>query len=383
MIKVLSITNNFPSIIDGVGDYTYNLHSHLSKKNDHYIICSRKPEIINFVKKKSLGEHVYPIISKWSILSIFKIIILARKKKINIVHLQYVNYSYNKYGLPIYFILLPLLCKLFDIKFSIFFHEVSIRIFGFGIKLFFLGLFQRAIAFILTLFSFKVFVNTIWSESLLWPFKHKTYVLPIPSNFEYEIEKSLQSHSKHNEIRIISFSNRCDLNLLKAILYLKDTAHPNILLLLVGSLTNYKKKYLIENINSLNMKGSVFIYENIESHQISDLLVNSTIYIQLEKIFNEFEGGISTKSGAIMAAMQSGLPIISTVGDMTELTYFKNLENIFLINDNKSASIIYAINAILSNKGILQSIGKNARNNYLNINSFHIHSNNLLSFFES
>ncbi len=383
MIKVLSITNNFPSIIDGVGDYTYNLHSHLSKETDHFIVCSRKPEIINFVKKKSLDEHVYPIISKWSILSIFKIIILARKKKINIVHLQYVNYSYNKYGLPIYLIILPLLCKFFGIKFTIFFHEVSIRIFGYGIKLFFLGLFQRVIAFILSHFSFKVFVNSTWSMSLLWPFKNKTYVLPIPSNFENEIEKSLKSKKENFELRIVSFSNRCDFNLLKAILHLKETIHPNIVLLLIGSSTNQNKKQTIKNIELLNIKDSVFIYDNIDPYQFSDILVNSTIYIQLEKVVGDFKGGISTKSGAMMAAMQSGLPIISTVGDMTDLTYFKNLENIFLIKDNKSISIINAVNYILSEKNILHTIGINARNTYLQTNNFFLHSNLLLDFLKS
>jgi glycosyltransferase involved in cell wall biosynthesis len=128
----------------------------------------------------------------------------------------------------------------------------------------------------------------------------------------------------------------------------------------------------------LNIKDSVFIYDNIDPYHFSDLLVNSTIYIQLEKVVGDFKGGISTKSGAMMAAMQSGIPIISTVGDMTDMTYFKNLENIFLIKDNKSLSIINAVNSILSNKNIFISIGINARNTYLESNNFYLHSNLLL-----
>jgi glycosyltransferase involved in cell wall biosynthesis len=244
-------------------------------------------------------------------------------------------------------------------------------------------LFQRAIAFILTLFSFKVFVNSIWSKSLLWPFKYKIHVLPIPSNFENEIEESLKSKTQISEIRLVSFLNRCDLNLLKSFLYLKESTFPNIVLFLLGNSTNYYKKYLINNIELLNIKDSVFIYDNIDPYQFSDLLVNSTIYIQLEKVVGDFEGGISTKSGAMMAAMQSGLPIISTVGDMTDMTYFKNLENIFLIKDNRPLSITYAINFILSNKGIFESIGKNARNTYLETNNFYLHSKLLLDILKN
>lgn len=383
MIKVLSITNNFPPIIDGVGDYTYHLHNQLNNYCTHLIVCSNKPEIIEFVKYNSLDRFVYPIIERWNLKATFRIIKLARHSKIDTIHLQYVNYSYQKYGLPFSLIYLPIACKLLGIRFTIFFHEVSIRVTGYGFKSFILGILQRFLAWILCSFSLKVFVNTNWSKSLLSPFKNKIVVLPIPSNFENEIEKSILYKNINKEFRIVSFLNRCDLNLLKSISYLQKNKYSNIVLYLIGSSEFLFKKFIIDNIDSLNLRNVVFIYESTQAQDISDVLVNSSIYIQIEKLTNNFEGGVSTKSGAVMAAMQSALPIISIQGDMTDLTYFKNLDNILFIENNNISSIVCAINTILFNYEIFKFLGKNARNLYFRTNCFALHSTKMLETFNT
>jgi len=57
-------------------------------------------------------------------------------------------------------------------------------------------------------------------------------------------------------------------------------------------------------------------------------------------------GGISTKSGSLAAAYAAGLPIIGTKGDMTD-DFFKNLENIFLIEKLEVDEIVNAIKKII------------------------------------
>jgi glycosyltransferase involved in cell wall biosynthesis len=385
LIRVLSITNNFPPIIDGVGDYTYHFHCQLIKDKEigHLVICSNRTEIIDLVNSNSFCENIYPIIKSWNFNAVFSIIKFAIFKKINVIHLQYVNYSFNKYGLPFYLLILPIVCKLFGIKFTIFFHEVSIRITGHGFKNFILGFLQRTLAWLFCLLSFKVFVNTIWGKSLLWPFKHKIFVSPIPSNFENEIEQSIFFKNKSREIRIVSFLNRCNLNLLNSISFLQKNKYPKIILYLIGKADEFLKKYLIEQIEILNLNDVVIIFDYNEPETISNILVNSTIYIQLENVYNNFEGGISTKSGAVMAAMQSALPVISVKGDMTDLNFFKNLENIYFIADNSQSSITCGIDAILSDQELFESLGSNARKKYFQNNSFYLHSRNILQVFNT
>ena len=65
--KILFITNNFPPITCGVGDYTYKLSQELVKQGWKVsILCASKPEITknnnNFKKE---GIDVFSLVESW------------------------------------------------------------------------------------------------------------------------------------------------------------------------------------------------------------------------------------------------------------------------------------------------------------------------------
>jgi len=101
--KILFITNNFPPIIDGVGDYTYRLAKNLvSQGFEVSIICSEKTDIINNKGKLSLENIiVLPIVKTWDSNGLKSIKNVFKDKTYDYISLQYVPFSFNKKGLPI------------------------------------------------------------------------------------------------------------------------------------------------------------------------------------------------------------------------------------------------------------------------------------------
>lgn len=124
-MKILFITNNLPPIVDGVGDYTYNIAMQFAEHNyEVYVICKRDSRINTDVK----GITILPIIDKWNNSCHEPIIKLIKEKCINIVSLQYVPHSFQKKGLPFPLVKLTHeINKYKNIKLFTFFHEVSVE----------------------------------------------------------------------------------------------------------------------------------------------------------------------------------------------------------------------------------------------------------------
>ena len=374
-MKVLIITNSFPPKIDGVGDYTFHLHHHLSSIFETFVVCNYDPLISNFLSEKNLHNQVFPIISEWNLKSFLQIFKLAKDLNIDKLLLQYVPYSYDKYGIPWKLILFSLLSKIFRFKYSIYFHETSIRLFGYGIKSFFIGFLQRTIAFFLCLFSENIFTNTYFGQLLLSPFNSK--VLFVPSNFEINIDKAESNNSNYNisEFKIVSFLNRCDDVLLSSILYLHKNINSQIRLILIGESSKKHRTETIQKIQLFDLNKVITIIDDKNPDRIAKELFNANLYIQIEKLFNKIEGGISTKSGLIMTAMYAGLPIISTRGDMTDSFFFRDKENLLLITQNTANLLCNNIICLLENSNMSKNIGINARNTYYKYASWKMHIN--------
>ncbi|WP_159018147.1 hypothetical protein [Algibacter sp. L3A6] len=102
--KILFITNNFPPISDGVGDYTYKLTQNLVRQGfDVSILCSKKTDIINSKEKFSLENiTVLPIVKTWDSKGLNEVKNVFKDKTYNYISLQYVPFAFNKKGLPIH-----------------------------------------------------------------------------------------------------------------------------------------------------------------------------------------------------------------------------------------------------------------------------------------
>jgi hypothetical protein len=103
MMKLLFIADNFPPVVDGVGDYTYHLGQQLTR-NGHrvYVICSRKREIVQFAGTQT-ELRVHPVIDAWNGQAAGTITDLVNEIEPDWIIPQYVPYSYNYYGVPFWF----------------------------------------------------------------------------------------------------------------------------------------------------------------------------------------------------------------------------------------------------------------------------------------
>ena len=144
---------------------------------------------------------------------------------------------------------------------------------------------------------------------------------------------------------------------------------------MIGNTEQFLEKYLIEQIQLFSLNKIVTIIEDKDPDRIANELYNANLYVQLEKLFNNIEGGVSTKSSLIMSAMHAGLPIISTIGDMTDSLFFKDKINLFLISQNSNRFLCDTIKYILENPENSKNIAYDAKNTYHEYASWKTHIN--------
>ncbi len=145
--NIFQITNNFPPIIGGVGDYTYYLSQEFSKKGIKVtVVCRASDEVI-----ESAGQHkgleVRPEIADWDQAGIQRLLRIIAEEKPDWVILQYVPYAFQQWGVPLQLLFLAkALRKKTLSKLFIFFHEAQIRWPGMRLKYWPVALGQRLIA---------------------------------------------------------------------------------------------------------------------------------------------------------------------------------------------------------------------------------------------
>lgn len=130
-MRILFITNNFPPLVDGVGDYTYNIAQQFIKHGHKvYIICSKNPQINININ----GITIFPIINKWNFNCYKPIVRLIKEKEINIVSLQYVPHGFHPKGVPFPIIRLVNQIKKTNASLFTFCHELLVLPEPFNIK---------------------------------------------------------------------------------------------------------------------------------------------------------------------------------------------------------------------------------------------------------
>lgn len=122
---ILFITNNFPPITCGVGDYTYKLAKALTQQSIRVsVLCAAKPEIVNSKAHfKKEGIDVFPLVKSWDKKGLSSLSDQFQNIDAEWVSLQYVPFSFHPKGVPLG--LTKGLKLLFPkIKWEIMFHEL-------------------------------------------------------------------------------------------------------------------------------------------------------------------------------------------------------------------------------------------------------------------
>jgi glycosyltransferase involved in cell wall biosynthesis len=357
------VTNNFPPVIDGVGDYSFELFMQLVKNgNDVKVVTSNKQNIKDFFAS---NNNVLPIVSKWGLGSYLKIAKLIKEEKIAWLCLQYVPYAFSKKGIPFHLICLLILCRLNGCKVLVCFHEVAVRTKGYGVKSAFTGSLQRLIAFGLCSLSNKRITSTSLYASYLKPFH--AIVLPVPANLYKESDAKKPEQSLGKQIfTITSFANRCDKYLLQSIGSLRKEIRFPFKLILAGYCNKQRGPQIQSMLSEYQLQDIVEMTGEVSKETLAGLLADTDIYIQTEFVSARGEGGISGKSGAVAAAMCAGAAIVTTKGDMTDTPLFKDRYNVLFVTYQDAANMSKALEELGNNDSLRNELKKNARQTYEN-----------------
>ena len=307
-MNILFICNNMPPMVDGVGDYTYNIASEFARHgHEVHVICRKRKEI----RTDYDDLHIVPMVERWDRSTGKRIAQYVKDNHIDVVSLQYVPHGFHPKGLP--FGLVPCMkeVKKTGVKMMVFCHEVCI---GMGkwheIKQNAMAILMESITRgIVRMCSVVITSISHYKQRLKGLGVEDVAVVSIPSNIPNAVigeeqRKALRHMiANDDEIVITLFGNRNFTNVLKAIHKLLQSGH-KIIVLALGK------------INASIPQGEPYIYytgareiaELASFIQVSDMLV----------LPENTHSGCSLKSGSLSAAIQFHVPVISNKGFMTE-----------------------------------------------------------------
>lgn len=338
-----------PPIVDGVGDYTYNLaHEFAQHEHKVIVVCSNCSK----TKIETKEFTILPIITKWNKKAGQQIVAIIKKYNINVVSLQYVPHGFHPKGLPFGLIALLHEINKANVKKMTFFHEVCIDYWGWNIKR---TLFSYGIKYI----ARKIIENSDYIATSIehyakriQKFKKGTNIstIHIASNIpkhnytkEY-LEQLKRKVAPQGEFIIVFFGTRDIDNQVEAIRELVNEGY-KIIALSLGNTFFLKKDYKIPTYKT----GLLNINDISKYFQIADCLC----------LPENQESGCSFKSGSLAAGLQHALPILTNKGYMTE-SILINHNNIIFTNNQNINNIKTSIKQLIQDKDFRLSISKHA-----------------------
>ncbi len=346
MKSVYIVTPNYFPEVCGIGDYSNFLFKNLKKNNiDTHIItfsdCAEQqnPDVhlIKKIKKRK--------VSSW-------LACLKAPEHVTTIIIQYEPYSFSKIGIPLYLVYICSVLRLKGYKLTIMFHEVATRLYTTNPKKIIISTLQLFIAFTITALSSIRATSTSFNAKQLWPFKF--ILIPIPSNFTRgEIDRK----SVDNRLIIGCFANRVDGFFASVIDQLLQKK--NCTIYLIGRPNKANNKVWTDY--GFDHKENLVITGTLTTKEIEERFNNLNLFIHMEKLDAKGRGGASLKNGSLAAALNWGLPVITSKGDMTDENFLRNKVNILFVVDPYSVtSWVEAVEFIIDNIDLKNQIQKNA-----------------------
>ncbi|WP_179336960.1 glycosyltransferase family 4 protein [Winogradskyella ludwigii] len=340
--KILLITNNFPPISCGVGDYTYNIGKEfINEGHDVAIICRDDKRISDYWNKTNEGFTVHTAGGNWTIEDWKKVLNLVSKLSVDNLIFQYVPGSYNKYTVPLSLLYFFNKLKKTEVKVITTFHETYVRYNWSHPKYLYVALGQRIIARHVAKKSDKLITSIDRYKDQLERWNSNINLIPIGSNIIpvevlisdiLEVRKTI---APKGETVFCTFGNRNHellLELFKKILNIK----PESTLLIIGKV-NADLSTLTKSV-----RNQIYTTGFLEANEVFKYLKSSNAFIMLDKVGEKGNGGTCNKSGSLAAGFAAKLPVFATKGDMTNrlLIEESGIEFIPYTNINKAAELI-------------------------------------------
>lgn len=339
-MKLVIVTNNYPPVLDGVGDHSFFLSEEL-KRQGHtvYIICSKKKEIIN-----RGYNNVFSIVEKWNGTG-FKIAIKRIKLlQPDFVLLQYVPYGFQRIGLPLRIPLFVRTLSKNGLAVIIHFHEMFVRLNWRLRKIFPVGIIQRFLAFMLCRYATRIITSTSFYKDSLSNFTQKPIeIISIPPNFDTEMTYSTR--------KLAELSNTItpDKNPVVATFGVRDSSYiVEVFEMLLKQ--NKQIRFLICGQSDTDQFKAIneFVYFTgyIAAAEVPYFLKTASIFFLPDFADKKNRGGTSRKSGSLAAALFAGIPVVGIKGDNNGKEVQLN-PTIFLENYYDKNGIVNRILSIL------------------------------------
>lgn len=359
-MSVLIISNNFPPLYDGVGDYSNILYQQIKQKGFRTIVATRYQEDIQI--NHAANPDIFSSIPNWNLSGCRRIYKLIKSKEIKHVLLQYVPYAFSTTGLPVSLLFLVCVLRIKGVKVHTNFHEIGIRLSGANLINKIRSLLQRIFAYIFCTLSNSIQTSNAYYASLLAPYNCS--IIPIPSNFEFENLDEIEN--KLSETIIAVNANRCLPFFFESIGLLKQTLQKGLKVYILGRADDAELSKIKALVDLYNLKDEVEYTVHQPAKILLTILKQAAVFVQLEKVNRNGNGGVSSKSGTTATALYLGLPIITTKGDLTDLNLFKEDINLVFVPYNEPKRIAKAIYQLIENKSFHSSLCSEAKNTYSN-----------------
>lgn len=349
-MRILFITNNLPPLVDGVGDYTYNLAREFAKHGHVvHVVCRNKEEI----RDEYEGIHVAKIVRKWNRQAGKDIAEYIRKNQLEVVSLQYVPYAYHSKGLPFGLISVVDEIKKTEAKLMVFCHEVSVEFFNASLKKRFYEQLMRYVSKKILQKADCMATSLVHYRKMMEDLGCKHVgVIPIASNIpehqysKHEIREFKQQIAPDGEFVVSFFGKRDSATSMRAIQELRSEGI-SIKTLLIGSV-NIPSEYRQEDCYET---GVLDVTELLKYFLVSDVMVLPE--------GNSY--GCSFKSGAFAACLRAGLAVCTGKGYLTDESLHHN-ENVVFADFCSVTDVKEKLCALLINKEARDRIGEQAKN---------------------
>lgn len=351
-MNILFITNNLPPIVDGVGDYTYNLACEFARHGHNVHIICRKCEQIR-VDYSDL--KVVPMVEKWNRVAGKQIVEYIRDNGIDVVSLQYVPHGFHPKGLPFGLISCLEEIKKTNVKIMTFCHEVSVEYQKGNLKQRLLEFLMKRVTRRILKISDYVSTSIVHYRDMIAHIDKRNKdiaIIPIVSNIpetdiqETERQKLRRTIANDDEIIIAFFGMRNTASCLAAIKNFQDKGH-RIKILFIGKIPAAAKG----NLPNDSFKTGVLDVKDIYKY----FLVADIMMLPENNI-----SGCSFKSGSLAAAMRVGLPIITAKGYLTD-SILVNGRNIVFTDFVSIENIEKSISGLLADEKKRLEIGSAAK----------------------
>ena len=349
-MKILFITNNLPPLVDGVGDYTYNIAREFSK-NQHevYIVCRNNPDINASIN----GIKVFPVINDWKCDCYKPIIKIIKENDIDTVSLQYVPHGFHVKGLPFPLIRLTKKIKKCNVKLFTFCHEVYVGKEKGNPKRNLLSFLMRNITRCIVRQSDNVATSLPVSKEQLQRLVRPgrtVGLIPIPSNVPdcpataEELKAFRRKFAGGDEVILAFFCSRRNGISLPRLLRLNGQG--------------CKIKILIIGKSAMECPADDRVYKTgiLPIDEIGWYLRISDVLILPEAP----ESGCSFKSGSLMAALRCGLPVVTNKGRLTDES-LKDGYNIVFADFTREEAFMPVLADLVKNPEKRCRIGSNAQ----------------------